>query len=318
MPTRDLPPSGTIKQSEVIAEFGKGNNLLDYLGEGGVTGSAPLKLTDFYGKSSGPQLPTTPQHTWSGVTIKQRVPTSGYNQFSQTNTGLQMAHRGLFIQSGGFNYGLNQAGNGVSVASDGAGFSQKIGGGQFGDINGVPVRSNIGIAYASSNASGNTFTSTVSGKGDSTYSLNDAVAVGMYIPPQNLPFNDQSPYIGIVPGSHIPPRMDYVIPGSIAIVVYAAVKPDASGLANVLGQVSSASSYNRYHAVVGYKYVAVPEDLGGSTSWTPPVDVGSGYQINGCIYSADRSVFNGTFPSLKIPDGEYPPKKTQTPSGEEE
>ena len=47
-----LPPSGTIKQSEVKAEFGKGNNLLDYLGEGGVTATAPLKLTDFYGKSS--------------------------------------------------------------------------------------------------------------------------------------------------------------------------------------------------------------------------------------------------------------------------
>lgn len=51
-----LPSSGTIKLSEIKAEFGKGNNLLDYLGEGGVTGSAPLKLTDFYGTQSGPTV----------------------------------------------------------------------------------------------------------------------------------------------------------------------------------------------------------------------------------------------------------------------
>ena len=54
MTVRDLPASGTIKLSEVKAEFGKGNNLLDYLGEGGVTGSPPLKLTDFYGTSAVP------------------------------------------------------------------------------------------------------------------------------------------------------------------------------------------------------------------------------------------------------------------------
>lgn len=61
--TRSLPGSGTIKLSEIKAEFGKGNNLLNYLGEGGVTSSAPLKLTDFYGASgvdfdSNQSLPT--------------------------------------------------------------------------------------------------------------------------------------------------------------------------------------------------------------------------------------------------------------------
>lgn len=50
--TTALPPSGEISQSQVIAEFGKGNNLLSYLGEGGVNGAPPLKLTDFYGKSA--------------------------------------------------------------------------------------------------------------------------------------------------------------------------------------------------------------------------------------------------------------------------
>ena len=54
--TRSLPGSGTIKLSEIKAEFGKGNNLLDYLGEGGVTSSAPLKMTDFYGASSSIDL----------------------------------------------------------------------------------------------------------------------------------------------------------------------------------------------------------------------------------------------------------------------
>ena len=49
-----LPASGTIRLSEIKTEFGKGNNLLDYLGEGGVTGSAPLSLRDFYGTSAKP------------------------------------------------------------------------------------------------------------------------------------------------------------------------------------------------------------------------------------------------------------------------
>ena len=54
--TKDLPGSGTIKLSEIKTEFGKGNNLLDYLGEGGVTSSAPVRLTDFYGASNIPPL----------------------------------------------------------------------------------------------------------------------------------------------------------------------------------------------------------------------------------------------------------------------
>lgn len=46
-------PTGTIKQSEVKAEFNKGNNLRAYLGAApGVPSSGNLKLTDFRGKSS--------------------------------------------------------------------------------------------------------------------------------------------------------------------------------------------------------------------------------------------------------------------------
>lgn len=49
----DLPSSGTIRQSQVIAEFNKGNNLRAYLGaDSGVPTSGNLKLTDFYGKSA--------------------------------------------------------------------------------------------------------------------------------------------------------------------------------------------------------------------------------------------------------------------------
>lgn len=48
-----LPDNGEIRLSQVIAEFSKGNNLLDYLGEGGVTATPPLALTDFYGTQAG-------------------------------------------------------------------------------------------------------------------------------------------------------------------------------------------------------------------------------------------------------------------------
>lgn len=50
---RDLPASGTIAQSQVIAEFGGGSNLRSYLGAAsGVPSSGNLKLTDFYGKTA--------------------------------------------------------------------------------------------------------------------------------------------------------------------------------------------------------------------------------------------------------------------------
>ena len=56
--SKDLPASGTIKLSQIKTEFGKGNNLLSYLGEGGVTSSAPLKLTDFYGTAASDAVAT--------------------------------------------------------------------------------------------------------------------------------------------------------------------------------------------------------------------------------------------------------------------
>lgn len=54
---RSLPGSGTIKQSQVKAEFNKGNNLRAYLGAApGVPSSGNLKLTDFYGKTADNSL----------------------------------------------------------------------------------------------------------------------------------------------------------------------------------------------------------------------------------------------------------------------
>ena len=53
-----LPDRVPIKQSQVKAEFKKGNNLLDYLGAAsGVPTNPPLKLTDFLGKSALPDVP---------------------------------------------------------------------------------------------------------------------------------------------------------------------------------------------------------------------------------------------------------------------
>ena len=67
-PTKDveqfgLPSSGTIRQSQVIAEFGGANNLRDYLGAAsGVPTSGNLKLTDFYGTSASDAVDYWPFH----------------------------------------------------------------------------------------------------------------------------------------------------------------------------------------------------------------------------------------------------------------
>jgi hypothetical protein len=80
-----LPDSGEIRLSQVKSEFSKGDNMLDYLGAAsGVPSSPPLKLTDFYGKSSGGggtppsnfaglyDGPITDQFSNSGVSWKLR------------------------------------------------------------------------------------------------------------------------------------------------------------------------------------------------------------------------------------------------------
>ena len=71
-----LPGSGTIRLSEIKTEFGKGNNLLDYLGEGGVTGSAPLKLTDFYGTSAS--TPPVAEYPGKPINLKKHGHEQGW------------------------------------------------------------------------------------------------------------------------------------------------------------------------------------------------------------------------------------------------
>lgn len=48
-----LPSSGNISLNQIKAEFKKGNNLTSYYGvASGIPNSGPIKITDFYGKSS--------------------------------------------------------------------------------------------------------------------------------------------------------------------------------------------------------------------------------------------------------------------------
>ena len=50
---RKLPPSGTIKLSEIKTEFNNGNNLTGYYGVAtGIPSNGTIKVTDFYGKEA--------------------------------------------------------------------------------------------------------------------------------------------------------------------------------------------------------------------------------------------------------------------------
>ena len=68
-----LPSSGTIKFSQIKAEFNKGNNLRAYLGAAsGVPSSGTLKMSHFYGKSKPPPpvegphySASTPRYYWN-------------------------------------------------------------------------------------------------------------------------------------------------------------------------------------------------------------------------------------------------------------
>lgn len=78
-------PTGTIKQSEVKAEFNKGDNLRAYLGAAdGVPSSGNLKLTDFRGKSADNSLSSFVHNTnvWTARPASSSTP---FNPSSDTN-----------------------------------------------------------------------------------------------------------------------------------------------------------------------------------------------------------------------------------------
>ena len=125
-----LPGSGTIKLSEIKAEFGKGNNLLDYLGEGGVTASPPLKLTDFYGTAAGPQVPSGPIHNYSNRIHYHANNNTAYNVVTVAgpyNEG------DVVLEGGHYTYGSNSNPSGL-----------------YCDINKTKLRKNIGKHYSTS------------------------------------------------------------------------------------------------------------------------------------------------------------------------
>lgn len=109
-----LPNSGTIKLSEVKAEFGKGNNLLSYLGEGGVTGSAPLKLTDFYGTSAGPEI-NQPIHKYAGRVLYARG--GSYTTETGPAQPWTIANGDIVIFGANYCYGPNSDPSSISVVN---------------------------------------------------------------------------------------------------------------------------------------------------------------------------------------------------------
>ncbi len=136
-----LPDNGQIRLSQVIAEFGKGNNQLDYLGEGGVTATPPLALTDFYGKKAGVDIyPIDPTMITSYMKpngdnfVKMKIPSgaqpgdllvnfSAYHQGSGSGVnfpGFTLLRSGTWF---GVQWKIAQAGDAGTVLKSNAGSS---------------------------------------------------------------------------------------------------------------------------------------------------------------------------------------------------
>lgn len=187
MATRDLPASGTIKFSEVKAEFGKGNNLLDYLGEGGVTPHAPLKLTDFYGKSAGPPPPdmVNPIHQYAG-----RVLYEGANGTTASTGPAQpwnISDGDMVIYGANYCYGQNSDPSSISI----------VGGAYFAHVKNAresfgksPIRYALGHGI-DQNISSPQFK--MVGRGYDPYWPEDFLGYAYVLPADRLPWADGSP-----------------------------------------------------------------------------------------------------------------------------
>jgi hypothetical protein len=183
---RDLPTAGTdvIKLSQVKAEFGKGDNLLDYLGEGGVTSSAPLKLTDFYGTSAAP----TPIHSWADR-IHDESNAFSHWAYATTRKFINLGEGDLVLEAGHYSYGLRSNPGGLNVNRSAK--TEKGSGYLEGVSPASPMRWALSAHIIDSDNADQTFTFT--GQGDATYWPVYFDSHAFVIPKASLPWNTSFP-----------------------------------------------------------------------------------------------------------------------------
>lgn len=261
MATRDLPGSGTIKQSQVISEFNKGNNLLDYLGEGGVTGSAPLKLTDFYGTASGPELPSGPIHHWA-----ERVHYHANNNqgrhvqvvSTQYNSG------DVVLEGGHYTYGPNSKPSGLYCNKTKCSFTAYAG--NYHSFT-PPTRWGAGLSVIDGYYS--SMEHTWHGAGYDPYWPDDWTGYAFKIAKADMPFDTTGSIDGMsgYRSGEVRIMSGRAVPNSVAIAVCVAASPDSSRptFTGVAAQQGGPGRRAGSHTVA---YTYIPVDENGNADYT--------------------------------------------------
>jgi len=253
-----LPDTVPIRQSQVKAEFGKGNNLLDYLGEGGVTSSPPLKLTDFLGTSSAPEIPSA-NHAYQGRVIWNYGTASSEpgNYYTETGSAVPIdtqvgdMHMMFGGHAGGFTYNRIQGFDlGSQVLSRVVGYYTELTSPQF--------KLSCSMNFVESEGAGSTQTHSMTCRSDPSYPAADFMAYAIRVPKANLPFsagdnlkwalnNTGTGYVNIIG----------LIPNSIVMFLGAAgqtMDGDAPDVGEVMFKTGGTSKNKRWRVKGGYGY----------------------------------------------------------------
>jgi hypothetical protein len=261
-----LPDRVPIKQSQVKAEFGKGNNLLDYLGEGGVTSTPPLKLTDFLGKASGPDVPNA-NHAYAGRVIWDYGAASGQtgsNSYKQDGNlvSINAQSNDLHIMIGG-----HASGYVFEVVQD-MGYnasSDRPLSGSYTQTSDPQMKCSVGAGTVGSATAQARHYITAKTSFDASIYPVDFMAYAWVIPSANLPWAAGTSLVRNYSGALSTwsnPTIDGAKPNSVAIAIVVDVREASSGLGGPgIGGLNASqggtSKNNRWKISGGYRWFAV-------------------------------------------------------------
>jgi len=274
-----LPDRVPIKQSQVKAEFKKGNNLLDYLGvASGIPSRPPLKLTDFLGKASGPEVPGS-NHAYAGRVIwdfgTAYTPT-GQNSYKQDGNLVN-----INAQSGDLHVMMcgHTSGYVFKVVEDMGynTFSDRPISGSYTQTSNPQMKVSVGVnPVASASAQGRHYMVAATAPDASLYPV-DFMAYAWIIPAANLPWSVGTPLTKSYSGELATwdnPSISRAVPNSVALAVAADIREVGAsqggpGIGGLNASQGGTSKNNGWKISGGYRWFRVGPDGNGSVVLSP-------------------------------------------------
>jgi hypothetical protein len=274
-----LPDRVPIKQSQVKAEFKKGNNLLDYLGvASGIPARPPLKLTDFLGKSAGPDVPGS-NHAYAGRVIydygtaSSQTGSATYKQNGNMvaiNSSTNDLHIMFCGHAGGYVFeAVQDMGYGT--------FSDRPISGSYSQTSDPQMKVSVGANPVPSGNSTVVHYMTCKTSFDASLYPVDFMAYAFVIPAGNVPWAAGTQltrsYSGVL-STWSNPEISGAKPNSVALAIAADVREVGAtqggpGIGGLNASQGGTSKNNRWKISGGYRWFAVGSNGSGSVALNP-------------------------------------------------